>query len=71
MLLPNELYLESIWLEAFLAHGSNGAPCILNESNFMEVMNVAIGNVNKRKLQRNYFVFEATADIINLTSQNF
>ena len=44
---------------------------ILNESNFMEVMNVAIGNVNKRKLQRNYFVFEATADIINLTSQNF
>ena len=37
---------------------------ILNESNFMEVMNVAIGNVNKRKLQRNYFVFEATADII-------
>ena len=44
---------------------------ILNESNFKEVMNVAIGNVNKRKLQRNYFVFEATADIINLTSQNF
>jgi len=44
---------------------------ILNESNFVEVMNVAIGNVNKTKLQRNYFVFEATADIINLTSQNF
>ena len=60
VLLSNELYLSlsGLW------RGAAYFECVV----FREV---AIGNVDERKLQRNYFVFEATTDEINLTIQNF